>query len=83
MQMTTTEEIMFECDNIDYCRFFLQLLPGIPLTIKLNQNLYCRSNYKRCARYQVAMALGPTAVPDHLSPGDKLWAEMLIEAAQF
>lgn len=72
---------MNECEKFDRCQFFLQIMPGMPQTSKLVRNFYCRSNYTQCARYRVGKALGPQAVPDNLSPGDSLQADLLLEAA--
>ncbi len=72
---------MYECDRFDHCQFFLQLRPAMPQTLKVVQSLYCRSNYRQCARYQVGTALGTKAVPENLTPSDRLWADLLVEAA--
>ena len=72
---------MYECEKIDHCQFILQIMPGMPKTSKLVQNFYCKSNYGKCARYQVGKSLGSKAVPDDLSPTDSLLATLLLEAA--
>jgi hypothetical protein len=69
------------CEKFDWCRFILQSMPGMPQTSKLVQHSYCRSNFMRCARYRVGKTLGSQAVPDTLSPGDSLQADLLLAAA--
>ena len=74
---------MYECEKYDHCLFILQMMPGMPQSSKLVQNLYCKSDYSRCARYQVGKTLGPKAVPDNLSPSDGQLADLIIKAAKF
>ncbi len=73
---------MNECEKIDRCQFFLQIMPGMPQTSKLVRNFYCMGNFTRCARYQVGKMLGLQAVPDNLSPSDRLQADLLLETAR-
>jgi hypothetical protein len=72
------EMFMYECEKFDYCHFPLQVMPAMPHTSKLVQHLYCKSNYEKCARYLVGKTLGPTAVPDNLSPSDSQLANLLL-----
>ncbi len=68
-----------ECPNLAGCPFFNEILKNMPSTDNILKKEYCKKNYKECARYIVASAIGKENVPIDLYPNDKNRAERIIE----
>jgi hypothetical protein len=71
---------MSNCEFLDKCLFFNDKLEDMPKASDMMKKMYCRWNYTTCARYMVATALGKSAIPHDMFPGDNRRAnEMLIQ----
>ncbi len=62
---------MGECEFIQKCPFFNDRLDIKSDDIENLKNKYCRNNNLNCARYMVALSLGPDKMPPNLSPQEK------------
>ena len=71
---------MQDCELLIECLFFNDKLKNMPAASDIMKKMYCKWHYTTCARYKIAMALGKSAVPTDLFPGDTLRAnELLIQ----
>ncbi|MRR12053.1 hypothetical protein EG835_06190 [bacterium] len=64
---------MAECQHLEGCLFFNDLLSGMPSTAKMVKSQYCcgpRADNRWCARRMVLDKRGRDAVPDNLFPSD-------------
>lgn len=62
------------------CAFFNGRMANKPATAELMKKQYCRSDFKRCARYMVFEKLGGDSVPSHLFPNNVERAREIIAA---
>lgn len=69
---------MAECILLKKCPFFNDKLKNMPTASDTMKKIYCRWNFKKCARYRVALALGSKGVPADLFPGDARRADDLL-----
>ena len=71
---------MGNCELLTKCPFFNDQLKNMPTASDTMKNIYCRWNFKKCARYRVASVLSSKEVPADLFPGDSIRAgEILIQ----
>ena len=71
---------MTDCEFLKKCMFFNDKLKNMPTASGMMKKMYCKWNHAKCARYRIAIALGKSAVPDDMFPGDQLRAnEMLLQ----
>ena len=54
------------------------MLNNVPAAMDVMKKMYCRHNYKDCARYKIAIELGPDKIPDDLFPKDIARALVLL-----
>jgi hypothetical protein len=73
---------MADCEAMARCLFFNDQMALMPTAAALVKERYCRSDFGRCARYQVRAALGAAAVPATLFPNQNDAAEALIAEAR-
>ena len=73
------EKLMSECGFLKICPFFKNQLQNMPELAEMMKKIYCRWNFTKCARYQVAITLGKGKVPTDLFPGDAEDAEKLLQ----
>ena len=69
---------MGNCELIEKCLFFNDQLKKMPNASDMMKNIYCRWNYKKCARYRVASALSSKEVPSDLFPSDSFRASQIL-----
>ncbi len=69
---------MKHCEFIEKCLFFNNKLKNMPKATDSLKAMYCKWNYAKCARYKIAVTLGPSAIPDDLFPGDIKQADELL-----
>jgi len=69
---------MGDCELITKCPFFNDQLKNMPAASEAMKNIYCRWNFKKCARYRVANALSGKKVPADLFPGDSFRAGQIL-----
>lgn len=69
---------MANCEFNSRCAFFNGKLPAMPPNVDDLKAQYCLSNNLHCARYLVANALGPAAMPVDLFPHHKERAYPII-----
>lgn len=62
---------MAECEFIQKCPFFNDKLDIKSVDIESLKTKFCRNNNLNCARYMVALSLGPEKTPLNLSPQEK------------
>jgi hypothetical protein len=62
---------MAECEYIQKCPFFNDRLDIKSADIESLKTKYCRNNNLNCARYMVALSLGPEKMPPNLYPHEK------------
>ena len=48
---------MIECVYVSKCRFYNDMLNNVPAAMDVMKKMYCRHNYKDCARYKIAIEL--------------------------
>ncbi len=68
---------MSACPKIEICPFFNGEMPQPTSTTDSMKEIYCRADYKKCARYQIAIQLGSNHVPDDLFPFEKVKVEKI------
>lgn len=73
---------MADCEMIERCPFFADMMPDMPQHAELFKELYCRGGNSICARYMVLKALGKDAVPKDLFPNETRRAQSLCETSQ-
>ena len=61
-------DVMKNCNLIDSCFFYNELIPDMPNTKKYFIDKYCKSDFNRCARYRFAKLHGQDNVPNDLFP---------------
>ena len=59
---------MADCEFLDTCPFFNDMMPDRPATAKVFKKQYCKGNNAECARYIVLKAVGRDKVPADLYP---------------
>ncbi|MBN2736209.1 MAG: hypothetical protein JXR70_04450 [Spirochaetales bacterium] len=69
---------MAECEFINKCPFFHDKLENKPDSIQELKKKYCLDNNLNCARYMVAISLGPEKMPSNLYPHEKDRAYVVI-----
>jgi hypothetical protein len=69
---------MKNCNLIDSCFFYNELIPDIPHTTVYLRNNYCMNDFKGCTRYCYAKLHGQDNVPNDLFPND-LFMHLLID----
>jgi len=62
---------MSECEFINSCPFFNMISGDEDSIIEDMKTKYCKTNNLNCARYMIATAQGPEAVPEDLYPNQK------------
>ena len=67
-----------DCLYLTKCQFFKDILNNMPAAMDLMKKQYCQNNYQDCARYKVAVKIGPEKIPSDLYPKDIARAAMLI-----
>jgi hypothetical protein len=72
---------MKDCELLSKCLYFNDKLKNMPIASEIVKKMYCRWHYEECARYRVAMVLGPENVPTDLFPPEAERADRLL--AQF
>ncbi len=60
-----------ECPKLSDCPFFNFQLKDMPTTADTLKSIFCKKDYKKCARYIVSSAIGKENVPDDLFPNDE------------
>ena len=71
---------MGTCELLINCPFFDDHLKNMPTASDMMKSIYCRWDFKKCARYKVASVTGSIEVPSDLFPGDLFRArEILIQ----
>jgi len=69
-----------DCEFLEKCLFFNDKLENMPKAADMMKKMYCKWNYKKCARRVIATTLGPSAVPTDLFPSDQnRSSEILIQ----
>ena len=69
---------MKDCELLPNCLYFNDKLKNMPTATEMVKSMYCRWHYEECARYKVALALGPENVPPDLFPPDIERAEVML-----
>lgn len=72
---------MAECELLEGCPFFNDLMRGMPSTSKMVKSQYCtgsRADNRWCARHMIATRLGTERVPTNLYPSDLDHARKLL-----
>ena len=72
---------MPDCEFLPKCLYFNDKLKNMPVASELIKTMYCLWHFEECARYMVAIRLGPKNIPSNLFPTDTTQAEKLL--AQF
>jgi hypothetical protein len=73
----TTEQ---QCPFLDQCDFIHENATKTPELIRRIQSHYCtKTDYCRCARFQLCKLLGADAVPPLMLPEQIDWARQIIE----
>lgn len=75
--MTTPRDT---CRHIGYCGLARDEAGYSPELARIIRTRWCRNDYASCARYHVARALGPEAVPVDFFPAELERAQTLISA---
>ena len=71
---------MTHCEFLSDCPFFNDKLQNMPAASDIMKKMYCQWHYVKCARYRIAVAMGRSAIPADMFPGDTRRAtEMLIQ----
>jgi hypothetical protein len=69
-----------DCELLEGCLFFNDKLKNLPKASDMMKKMYCKWHYAKCARYKIAIAMGKSAVPKDLFPGDhNRSSEILIQ----
>ena len=71
---------MKDCEHLPQCPFFHDKMGSMPALAFVYKKQYCQTDCSSCARYLVATALGPKAVPTDLYPTQVERAKSLINA---
>jgi hypothetical protein len=71
---------MAHCEYIDGCLFFHDRLSMMPSTSSKMKTMYCKGDFKMCARYMVLVKLGREKVPGDLYPNDREDAEEILRS---
>jgi hypothetical protein len=66
------------CEKLGTCIFFNDQMEQMPAVAELLKNQFCKGSFGDCARYQVAAALGGSAVPPNLFQSDHERARRLL-----
>ena len=69
---------MGECEFIEDCPFFNDLLAAEPAAVDQLKKKYCRTNNLNCARYMLVMSVGREHLPADLNPLEKERAYLII-----
>jgi hypothetical protein len=59
---------MADCERINLCVFFKDVMADRPATGRLIEKQYCRNSEAECARFMVLKAVGKEHVPNDLYP---------------
>ncbi|RJP58596.1 MAG: hypothetical protein C4541_07660 [Candidatus Auribacter fodinae] len=70
---------MADCPRLQKCPFFNDQLDDMPDLSGAVKALFCKKNYRNCARYNIAKQLGPQNVPNNLFPADGRQANELLK----
>lgn len=68
------------CELTSTCLFFNDQTDVKPQTAALFKARYCRGDHAECARYLVFASRGRDAVPQDLSPNDRLRALHMLRS---
>lgn len=70
---------MADCPRLAKCPFFNDQMADMPSMAGIIKQRYCRTDNTHCARFMVAEALGPEAVPSDLYPSQVDRAKAILE----
>jgi hypothetical protein len=62
--------VMADCEIIERCIFFHDMMETIPATADVMKRDYCQGSNADCARYMVLKVRGSAKVPADLYPGE-------------
>ncbi len=69
---------MTDCELLAGCLFFNDKMKNMPWVGETMKRLYCRWDFKQCARYRVASALSKKEIPADLFPSDTIRAKIIL-----
>jgi len=69
---------MADCEFLTLCPFFNDKMENMPSAADMMKKLYCKWNYRQCARYMVAIVLGRDKIPTDLFPRDTHRANIIL-----
>ena len=69
---------MKDCELLPKCLYFNDKLKNMPTASEMVKRMYCHWHFEECARYRVAMSLGPENVPGDLFPPESEKAERVL-----
>ena len=72
---------MADCEMLNRCPFFNDVMSDMPTHAELFKQLYCHGGNDICARYMILRKLGRDAVPRNLFPNEVSRANDLIADA--
>ena len=69
---------MPNCEYLEKCSFFNDKIQNMPSAADMVKEMYCKGNFKECARYMIFIALGKEKLPPDLFPNDMVKARVLL-----
>jgi hypothetical protein len=73
---------MADCEVLDRCPFFNEVMQGMPEHAELFKQLYCHGGNDICARYMILRKLGRESVPQNLFPNEVSRANNIISESR-
>lgn len=67
-----------ECEFLNNCPFFNDLMEVMPSTSSVFKKIYCHGNNDNCARYMLAKSLGAERIPPSIMPNNRKIAVKMI-----